>query len=183
MAVSVAADRRRIAIFLSTSGHSGVDRAMNHLIPALAGRGYAVDLLKVRKHGPNLLAVPPGVRVIDTGVGTTYAALPALVRYLRRERPGVLLADKDRVNRTALAARWLAGAHDTRLVLSSGTTISVDLQHRSVFERWLQRLSMRYLYCYADQVIVTSEAVADDMSSYGSATCTYPCRCQPGSAG
>jgi hypothetical protein len=44
----------RIAVFLSTSGHSGVDRMARHLIPALARRGYAVDLLKVRDHGPNL---------------------------------------------------------------------------------------------------------------------------------
>ncbi|MGH8444684.1 MAG: glycosyltransferase [Solimonas sp.] len=159
-------DRCRIAIFLSTSGHSGVDRAMQHLIPALAGRGYAVDLLKVRKHGPNLADIPPGVRVIDTGASTTYAALPALVRYLRRERPAAMLADKDRVNRTALFARWWADARATRLVLSSGTTISVDLQHRSALERWLQRWSMGRLYRRAEQVIVTCEAVADDMSAY-----------------
>lgn len=159
-------DRRRIAIFLSTSGHSGVDRAMKHLIPALAARGYAVDLLKVRGHGPNLPEVPPGVRVIDTGAGTTYLALFALARYLRRERPAVLLADKDKVNRTALLARWLAGARDTHLVLSSGTTISVDLQHRGAFERWLQRTSMGRLYRHADQVIVTCADVADDMAAY-----------------
>jgi len=54
-----------IAIFVSTSGHSGVDRAMKNLIPALARRGYAVDLLKVRKHGPNLTEIPLGVRVIS----------------------------------------------------------------------------------------------------------------------
>ncbi|SFF47910.1 Glycosyltransferase involved in cell wall bisynthesis [Fontimonas thermophila] len=159
-------DRRRIAIFLSTSGHSGVDRAMKHLIPALARRGYAVDLLKVRGHGPNLTDVPPGVRVLDTGASTTYLALFALVRYLRRARPAVLLADKDKVNRTALLARWLAGASDTRLVLSSGTTISVDLQHRGAFERWLQRTSMGRLYRYADLVIVTCADVADDMAAY-----------------
>lgn len=157
----------RIAIFLSTSGHSGVDRAMRHLIPALAGRGYQVDLLKVRRHGPDLRVLPDGVRVIDTGTSTTYGALPALVRYLRRERPAVLLADKDRVNRTALLARWLAGCvRCTHLVLSSGTTISVDLAHRGVVERFVQRLSMGWLYRFADQVIVTCEAVADDMSAY-----------------
>lgn len=161
------ADPQRIALFMSTSGHSGVDRAVRHLVPALAGRGYKVDLLKVRRHGPVIENPPEGVRVIDTGVSTTYAAIPVLIRYLRRERPAVLLADKDKVNRTALLARWLAGARKTtRLVLSSGTTISIDLQHRGTFERWLQRTSMGRLYGFADQVIVTCEAVADDMSSY-----------------
>ena len=165
-------DPGRIACFFSTSGHSGVDRAARHLIPALARRGYSVDLLKVRDHGPHLGETPPGVRVIDLGSRHTYACLPAVVRYLRRERPAVLLADKDRVNRTALLARALAGlgggrgGAQTRLLLSSGTTISIDLATRGPLERWIQRNSMGRLYPFADQVIVTSAGVADDMAAY-----------------
>jgi len=163
----------RIACFFSTSGHSGVDRAARHLIPALARRGYRVDLLKVRRHGPNLDAeqgeTPAGVGVVDLGSRHTYACLPAIVRYLRRERPAVLLSDKDRVNRTALLARGLAriwGQVPTRLILSSGTTISVDLATRGRLERWVQRTSMGRLYPLADGVIVTSAGVADDMAVY-----------------
>ncbi|MGE5155723.1 MAG: glycosyltransferase [Bdellovibrio bacteriovorus] len=155
----------RIGCFFSTSGHSGVDRAARHLLPALARRGFTVDLLKVRGHGPELPEVPAGVRVLDLGSRHTYGALPALVRYLRRERPLVLLSDKDRVNRTALLARLLARV-PTRLVLSSGTTISIDLATRGPLERWVQRNSMGRLYPFADQVIVTSAGVADDMAAY-----------------
>lgn len=154
-----------IAIFLSTSGHSGVDRAMQHLIPELASRGYRVDLLKVRKHGPNLESVPDGVRIVDLGSSHTYSSIPAVVRYLKQEQPDVLLADKDRVNRSALLAKFLARA-SCRLILSSGTTISIDLAHRGAFERWLQRFSMGKLYRLADSVIVTSHGVADDMAAY-----------------
>lgn len=155
----------RIACFVATSGHSGVDRAMQHLLPALARRGYAVDLLKVRGHGPELGALPPGLRVVDLGSRHVYTSLGAVVRYLRRSRPAVLLADKDRVNRTALLARALAGS-GSRLVLSSGTTISVDLAHRGPFERWLQRYSMGRWYRHADRVIVTCRGVADDLAAY-----------------
>ncbi len=155
----------RIACFFSTSGHSGVDRAARHLIPALARRGFAVDLLKVRGHGPELSEAPPGVRILDLGCRHTYGCLPGLVGYLRRERPAVMLSDKDRVNRTALLARVLARV-PTRLVLSSGTTISIDLGTRGPLERWVQRHSMGRLYPFADQVIVTSAGVADDMAAY-----------------
>ncbi len=122
-------DATRIACFFSTSGHSGVDRAARHLIPALARRGYRVDLLKVRGHGPELDEIPPGVAVVDLASRHTYGSVPALVRYLRRERPAVMLSDKDRVNRMALLGRALARV-PTRLVLSSGTTISIDLATR-----------------------------------------------------
>ena len=138
---------------------------MQHLIPELAARGYEVDLLNIRRHGPHLEAIPDGVRVIDLGTSSTYPSLFPLIRYLRREHPAVLLADKDRVNRTALLARLLSGTKP-RLVLSSGTTISIDLASRGAFERWLQKTSMGRLYPFADQVIVTSKGVADDMASY-----------------
>ena len=54
----------------------------------------------------------------------------------------------------------------TRLVLVSGTTISIDLATRGPIERWMQRHSMGRLYPFADQVIVTSAGVADDMAAY-----------------
>lgn len=158
-------DPTRIACFFSTSGHSGVDRAARHLIPALARRGYRVDLLKVRRHGPNLPEIPEGVRVVDLGSRHTLACLPAVARYLRRHRPAAMLSDKDRVNRVALFARaWTRVP--TRLVLRSGTTISIDLATRSALERWVQRTSMGRLYPFADQVIVASAGVADDMAAY-----------------
>jgi glycosyltransferase involved in cell wall biosynthesis len=162
-------DRYRISCLFSTSGHSGVDRAARHLIPALARRGYRVDLLKVRDHGPYLDPargeMPDGVRVIDLGSPHTYAGLPAIIGYLRQEWPAVMLSDKDRVNRTALLARVLARV-PTRLVLSSGTTVSIDLTTRGPLERWIQRNSMGRLYRLADQVIVPSAGVADDMAAY-----------------
>jgi len=158
-------DPTRIACFFSTSGHSGVDRLAQNLIPALARRGYRVDLLKVRRHGPEVGDVPEGVEVRDLGSRHTYACLPAIVRYLHRERPAVMLSDKDRVNRMALAARALAGV-PTRLALRSGTTVSVDLANRGPLERWIQRHSMGWLYRFADNVIVNSGAAADDLSAY-----------------
>jgi len=155
----------KIACFFATSGHSGVDRAMKHLIPALLGRGYPVDLLHVQRHGPYIDQEMDGLRIIDLGSKHVYPSLPAVVRYLRKERPTVMLSDKDRVNRTALLARFLAGV-DTRVVLSSGTTISIDLASRGPVDRWLQRNSMGKLYGFADNVIVTSAGVADDMAEY-----------------
>ena len=47
-----------LALFFATSGHSGVDRLAQNLVPALARRGYAVDVLQVRGHGPQFTQVP-----------------------------------------------------------------------------------------------------------------------------
>lgn len=155
----------KIAFYFATSGHSGVDRAMHNLIPAVARRGYPVDLLHVRKHGPYFEEPPPGVRIVDLGSSHVYNSLPAVVRYLRQEMPVVMLSDKDRVNRTAFLARLLARV-PTRLVFSSGTTLSIELAHRGLIDRTLQRWSFRHLYRRVSNVIVTSEGVKTDMADY-----------------
>jgi glycosyltransferase involved in cell wall biosynthesis len=154
-----------IACFFSTSGHSGVDRIARHLLPEIAARGYRVDLLKVRGHGPTLAASHPNLGIVDLGHRSTYACLPALVRYLRHARPVALLTDKDRVNRTALLARAIART-DTRLLLRLGTTVSVNLASRGRLERGLQRASMHYLYPFADGVLVPSRGVARDLAEF-----------------
>lgn len=154
----------RVAFFLATSGHSGVDRLMRNLVPAVARRGYVVDQLKVRRHGPDLGGVP-GVRVVDLGAHHVWSSLPAVVGYLRRERPAVMLTDKDKVNRAALAARAMARV-PTRLVLRSGTSISVDLQHRGPVDRFIQRTSMRMLYRFADCLVTPSQAARRDHVDY-----------------
>jgi len=154
-----------IAVFVATSGHSGVDRLVQHLVPSMARRGYSVDVLKIREHGPLIEHQPQGVPVIDMKAKHVYSSFPALIRYLKHHRPTVMLTDKDRVNRTAILARALSRV-PTRLVLSSGTTISIDLDNRGAFERWMQKRSMKYLYPYAENIIVTSEGVADDMAEY-----------------
>jgi glycosyltransferase involved in cell wall biosynthesis len=159
------AEPPRLAFFLSTSGHSGVDRIMQQLIPEIAARGYQVDLLQVRDHGPYLEKLPARVRRIDLGHRHTYSCLPALVRYLRSQRPALMLSDKDRVNRTALLARWLSGTR-TPLIFRLGTTVSLNLASRGAFERWLQRNSIGKLYGFARRVLVPSQGVKEDLSRY-----------------
>jgi glycosyltransferase involved in cell wall biosynthesis len=156
---------RPIACLFSTSGHSGVDRIAQHLLPGIARRGYRIDQLKVRRHGPELQDTHPNLRIIDLGRSNTYGCLPAVVRYLRRSRPVAMLSDKDRVNRLALLARALAGV-DSRLLVRLGTTVSVNLASRGWLERQVQRLSMRHLYPRADGVLVPSRGVADDLVSF-----------------
>jgi glycosyltransferase involved in cell wall biosynthesis len=155
----------RIAVFAATSGHSGVDRVIANLVTQWAAWGLSVHLLKVRRHGPTLDPLPAGVRSVDLGTSHVNSSLPALVGYLRRERPTALLTDKDRVNRMAILARALARV-DTRLAVRVGTTVSVNLRGRGAWERWLQRASMGRLYPLADRVLVPSAGAADDLANY-----------------
>lgn len=154
-----------LAIFAATSGHSGVDRVLRNLVPAIARLGLRVDVLGVDGHGPRFDALPDGVRHLPLGVSHVSTAIPGVVRYLRRERPQAMLSDKDRVNRAALFARWMAHV-PTRVGVRLGTTVSVNLASRGAFERWVQRTSMRWMYPAAEAVLVPSIGVADDLAAY-----------------
>lgn len=153
--------KAKLAVFLATSGHSGVDRVMKNLIREVAARGIPVDLLRTKLHGPRFDAPVPGVNPIDFSARHVHGCLPGLVRYLRRQRPAALLTDKDRVNRTAIIARWMSGTK-TRLAVRTGTTVTANLGDRHGLERSLQLFSMKRLYAKADAVIFPSRYAADD---------------------
>jgi glycosyltransferase involved in cell wall biosynthesis len=156
----------RLAVFVATSGHSGVDRVIHNLVSQLDVWGLGVDLLRIRDHGPYLdTDSMSNVRTIDLGTSHVISSLPSLIAYLRRERPTAMLTDKDRVNRTAILARKLSGV-SMRLAVRVGTTVSYNLESRSRFERWQQRTSIRRLYPMADCVLVPSYGVADDLAEY-----------------
>ncbi len=159
----MSSSRTDLALFLATSGHSGVDRIMRNLVPEFARYGLRIDLLGVRCHGPYWDELPHNVRTVDLGVSHVNTALPALVRYLRRNRPEVLLSDKDKVNRTALTARALARV-DTRVAVRIGTTVSKNLERRGWWARNGQLASIRLFYRHADGILTPSEGAAEDLA-------------------
>lgn len=151
----------RLAVFLSFSGHGGVERMMVNLITGFVAAGVKVDLLLIKQRGPHLDALPGEVNIIRLGSEHTLLCLWPLVRYLRCYRPQALLAAKDRANKVAILARWLAGT-STRLVVRLGTTLSGALQGRSRLKRWLWYASQRRFYPWADAIVAVSHGVAED---------------------
>lgn len=154
----------RLALFLATSGHSGVDRIMKNFIAELGTKPVEVDLLQVEGHGPHLEALPENVRPIRLGTRHVQSSLFRLANYLRTVRPDALLCDKDRVNRTAVLAAALAG-FEGRLVVRVGTTVSKNLQRRGALHRLMQYWSIRHLYRKAGAVVVPSHGAAEDLKS------------------
>lgn len=151
-----------IAIFLPSLAGGGAERVMVVLGNAFAERGKRVALVLAQRAGPYLDKVDDRVEVVDLGVPIPAATL-ALARYLRDERPGVLLSALAHANMTALVARRLAGV-STRVVVSERNTLSevVKRSRRPLVS--LVPIVMRFIYPGADGVIAVSRGVADDLS-------------------
>jgi glycosyltransferase involved in cell wall biosynthesis len=98
---------------------------------------------------------------------STTRCLPALVRYLREERPAVLLSAEPYLNLLALWARRLAGL-SVRMVISERIHLSSHLRDRAKRRKWRWRFIMpllRRMYPEADRIIAVSRGVADDLSN------------------
>ncbi|AGA90741.1 glycosyltransferase [Thioflavicoccus mobilis 8321] len=154
----------RIAVFVSFSGHGGVERMIVNLIRGLVDLGRDVDLLPVRRRSPHLDRLPPAVRCLPMGVEHTLLAVPALAGYLRRQRPAALLAAKDRAGRAAVLARALAGT-ETPIVLRLGTHLSTAMAGKTGLERQLRYAPIRQLYRHLDHIVAVSEGVAADTAA------------------
>jgi glycosyltransferase involved in cell wall biosynthesis len=152
----------RLTIFISFSGHGGVERMVLNLAGEFLAAGHEVDLVLVRAEGEHLKALPVGARVVKLSARHTWTSLWPLLRYLRRERPDAILAAKDRAMRVAVLARALSGC-PARLVGRLGTTISAALEGRSRMRRMLWFAGMRMFYRHLDAIVAVSEGVADDV--------------------
>ena len=155
---------RPIALFLPSLRGGGAERAMADLARCFSGRGHAVDVVLPRAEGPCLAMLPREVRVVDLAASRTLAALPGLVRYIRRERPAALLSTPEHGNIIAIAARFLAGG-GPRLAVRAANTLSADSRSApSLRGRVLLPLAVRLLYRFADSVVAVSESVAGDLA-------------------
>ncbi len=154
----------RLAVLVSFTGDGGVENMVTNLLRGFVAAHVPVDLILLKARGGHLDRIPPQVNVIRLDVSTSLLALPAVVRYLQRQRPAAMLVAKDRASRIALLARRIAGV-ETRLVLRMGMHLSGSLAGKSWLQRSARYLPVRWLYPWADAIITVAPAVADDLAT------------------
>ena len=81
---------------------------MLSLAAGMADTGDRVDLVLARAKGEYMDEIPEHVRLIDLGCKGTAKCIPALTKYLKRERPDGMVSALSRANVAAIVARKLA---------------------------------------------------------------------------
>ena len=155
---------RKLALFVPSLRGGGAEKVMLALAEGFAARGYAVDLIVAQKEGPYLAQVPTSVRLVDLRASRVLAALPGLVRYLRRETPNALLSALSHANVVAIWARSLARV-DTRVVVSEHNTASFWLEHVPQRRARLLPRFMRRTYRRADAIVAVSAGLAAELAT------------------
>ena len=163
-------------MFLSAVGVSGRERTFLALAERLAGRGVRVEVVTVRPTADLRCAIPDGVGLVDLerwwsrlpGLGSTnkrriYLSVPALVGYLQRSRPDVMLSTSIPPNLTALRAIARSGV-GTPLVLRQSNVVHIPGSpgYQSVRPRLRDRFIPRW-YPLATAIVAVSEGVAENL--------------------
>ena len=154
-----------IALLVSSMEGGGAQRASRKLANTIATSGRAVDLVLPRATGPFLAEVDPAVRLVDLRARRVLTSLPALVRYLRRERPRAMVSALNYVNIVAICARWLARV-DTALVVTERNILTRSAERRPPSRRRVMPHLMRWLYPRADSVVTVAQGVKDDLVEF-----------------
>jgi glycosyltransferase involved in cell wall biosynthesis len=159
--------QKRLAIFLPTLVSGGAERALLNLAVGFARRDYSVDFVLAQCEGSFMPQFPASVRLVELNphhvkAGRSILSIPALVRYIRKERPQALFTGLH-ANVIAIWARRLAGV-PLRLVISEQNTLSLQNKMLPIGFRQIMLGLIRQNYLFADVIAAVSEGVADDLS-------------------
>lgn len=155
-----------VALFLTYLGGGGAEKVMLYLAGGFVERGFDVDLVLAKAQGPYLSDLPQGVRLVDLGSQRLLSAIPALMRYLKNQKPVAVLSAIEDANLVALWSRRLAGV-STRIVVSVHSTLSQESQNATTFKRRFVPYLVPWFYPWADAVVTVSRGAAKDLARLG----------------
>ena len=152
-----------IAFFLPSVRGGGAQRVIVNLAQGMVGRGIAVDVVLATADGVFLDQLPSAVRLVDLRAGRLIRSLRPLVRYLRRERPRVLVSSMSHANLIALWAARFAG-RGTPVMVTVHNTMSLSTGRNSALGRRIEPLLLRAFYPRASSIVAVSRGAADDLA-------------------
>ena len=152
-----------VAIYLHDLAGGGVERQSLIIAEEFRRHGADVTLVLHRLRGQLLDQVPPGLRVVDLNSSRTLMDVPGLARFLRAEKPDILLSNVDLNNVAALLAKGISFS-DTKVVICQHNPISISF---AAGERWLYRhtaLAYRVLSPLITRAVAVSEGVSAELA-------------------
>lgn len=150
----------KIIFFLAHLDSGGAERMMVNLANAMFAKGYMVEIVLVQKRGPLISKVNNSIKIVDLGCRRMLTAMPAVVRYLRNEKPERLISTLSYTDITILMARKLAKTR-TKIVVRLAVALSKSFVQKLTNIRITKRLAP-FIYPWADEFIAVAKGVEED---------------------
>lgn len=152
-----------VALYLPNFASGGAERLNINLASELTRRGFDVSFVVHKQEGALLPIVPPDVRVVSLHARRTLGAFWPLIKYLRREKPNILLSSLGHNNIIAVWAGLLAHV-GTRIIVSQHNSLAYE----SKTDAWKGKV-LPFLYrislSFADGIVAVSKGVANEFAA------------------
>ncbi len=152
----------KITFFLPELYGGGAQKVVLNLAKGFSERGIEVDLILGRAEGVYLSQIPSNIKLVDLKARRLITSFPALVKYLRIEKPKVLISALSGANLLAIWARSFSRV-ETRVVLTVHSIVSYESSNYTNFRHKLIPYLMRYSYTWADNVVAVSKGGAQSL--------------------
>ncbi len=153
----------KIALLIPNLMGGGAERVMVNLAEGFRSEDWTVHMVLLEPVGEYMELLPAGVSVVNLKSRGMIRGIPALIKYLRAERPDVMVSAMEYVNLVGLVSRFLARV-PTRTILTVHVTLSQTVLHTRSFKEKLLPVLIRMLYRFASAVIAVSRGAADDLA-------------------
>ena len=157
--------RPSVAILIPGLNAGGAERVLLSLASEFVARGIRCEVVSVQRGGVWRSKIPEGVSLMELGFEKPIRAIYSLWKYLRYQRPEVLLTSITNTNILALLACRLPGVK-CKCVIREANMTELDLSDGSAVKRLLTTLAIRALYPRADSVIALSEGLKADLGRF-----------------
>lgn len=159
--------KRRLHFFISGLGGGGAERVCSTLANEMARTG---DTVSITVLGTRPTSYENGlcdsVRVENLNTHKTRKSFPAILRWLRRERPEVVLVFNHQAAVLILIGVRLLGL-ETRVIARNISTLSRKRKlERSFWHRHVVYLFIRVFYRHMDAIIAQSQGMANDLQTH-----------------
>ena len=153
----------KLAIYMHDLAGGGVERMKMDLIRNFQRGGAEVTLLLHSGAGDLQQLLPDGLDIVAFNTRRTFADLAPLVRYLRRERPDVLLSSLGHNNVIALLAKAASWSR-TKVVICQHNALSSEAMAAGGWTYRIIPWLYRALAPLAGGLVTVSGGVADDLA-------------------
>ncbi len=155
-------EKQPIAFFIPTLAGGGAEKAVINLMKGMLKFNIPLDLLLADAQGPYLGQLPKEVRSFNLKTGRVVKSILPLSKYLKINKPQLLISHLSHANVAVLIARELARVHTPILVVEhSNFSASYSEQITAKFIPTL----MKTMYSKAEAIIGVSQGIVDDLES------------------
>jgi glycosyltransferase involved in cell wall biosynthesis len=154
--------KEKISFFIPSLRGGGAERVFVNLANEFSKRGFNVDLVLAQKEGQYLSDVSEKVNVVDLKSKRVLFSLLPLIKYLKKEKPKVVISSMEHCNIIAILASKLSFSK-TKTVARVANTLSLSLKGTKWHKRWIRKYGAMFFYRFADKIVLNSKGSADDL--------------------